>query len=89
MHEQVLADFLKLTVAFDFAGCSSLTNHALSFLPELKLIRALTFDHCVHVDDAGLKHLMPLLAELEVLSLAGLGQVRNGPRARAPHLLIH
>ena len=73
----VLAEFLKLTVGFDFAGCSSITNKALTYLPELKLIRALSFDNCTAIDNKGLTHLLPILTDLEVLSLAGLGGITD------------
>ena len=73
----VLTEFLKLTVGFDFAGCSSITNKALSYLPELKLIRALSFDNCTSIDNRGLGHLFPILTDLEVLSLAGLGAITD------------
>ena len=73
----MLAEFLKLTVGFDFAGCSSLTNKALTYLPDLKLIRALSFDNCTSIDNHGLAHLLPILGDLEVLSLAGLGGITD------------
>ena len=37
----------------------------------VKTLKILNLDGCVHITDAGLKHLLPLADQLEVLSLAG------------------
>ena len=61
---------LLTSIGFDFSGCTSLTNTSLTYLTRLKLVKILCLDNCIHINDQGLKTLLPIIEQLEVLSLA-------------------
>lgn len=66
-----------LTVGFDFAGCSLLTNQSLISLSRTTNVRILSVENCAQLNDKGLVYLLDIAERLEVVNFSGVTQISD------------
>lgn len=85
----VLSGYLVLSVGFDLSRCSSITNISMTYIARVRTLKILNIDGCHLVNDTGLKSLVVLAENLEVLSMKGLNQISDEGVSGNPSLHCH